>query len=306
MPESYQVLIVGGGPAGLTAGLYVARAGLKALLMERGVLGGQMVSAEIVENYPGFLEGISGFELGQLMEKQAKKFGLEVLSAEVMGVELWGKDKIIETSDGDYIAPALLLSTGSRYSELGVPGEGLVGRGVSYCATCDGPLFRDQAVAVVGGGDVAISEALFLSKLASKVFVIHRRDQLRATKVLQERAFAHPKMEFVWNTVVGSIVGNDRVEGLKLRNVKTGESSALKVSAVFVAVGLHPNTEYLKGLITLAPGGFVPVNERMETELPGVFAAGDIRYNSIRQVVAAAGDGAVAARSAEEFLNGRG
>jgi thioredoxin reductase (NADPH) len=256
----------------------------------------------MVENYPGFPEGISGFELGQRMEEQAKKFGLEILSTEVMGIELWGKDKVVHTSDGDYIAPALILATGSEYSKLSSIPDELVGRGVSYCATCDGPLFKGQEVAVVGGGDTAISDALYLSKLASKVFVIHRRDQLRAAKDLQERALVNPKMEFLWNTIVEGITGNDRVEGLELRNVKTGESSNLKVPALFVAVGLRPNTEYLKGFITLALGGFVTVDERMETELPGVFAAGDIRYNSIRQVVAAAGDGAIAAHSAEEFL----
>jgi thioredoxin reductase (NADPH) len=299
----YQVVIVGGGPAGLSAGLYTARAGLNTLLIEGKVLGGQIVNAELVENYPGFPEGVSGFELGQLMEQQARKFSVNIVNAEVLGLKLSGKDKIISTSSGDYVAPAVILATGSDPSKLGVPGEELIGRGVSYCATCDGPLFREQEIAVVGGGDTAITEALFLSRFASKVTVIHRREQLRATKVLQDRAFANPKIEFLWNTVVESIVGDDRVEGLRLKNVNTGESSNLRVSAVFVAVGLHPNTEYLNGLLALAPGGFIPANERMETEIPGVFAAGDIRYNSAKQVVTAAADGATAALSTERFLS---
>ena len=302
MAERYQVIIVGGGPAGLSAGLYAVRAGLSTLLIEQGILGGQIANAELVENYPGFPEGVSGFELGQLMAQQAAKFGVEIVNAEVLGVEVSGQDKIVNTSIGDYVAQALILASGSDYIKLDVPGEELVGKGVSYCATCDGPLFRDRAVAVVGGGDTAITDALFLTRFASKVFVIHRRHQLRAAKAFQERAFVNSKIEFIWDTVVESIMGDDRVHGLNLRNVKTGERSSLKVSAVFVAVGLRPNTGYLGGLIKLAPGGFISVNDQMETEIAGVFAAGDIRYNSVRQVVAAAGDGAVAALSAEKFI----
>lgn len=303
MAKHYQVIIVGGGPAGLSAGLYATRAGLSTLLIEKGILGGQITTTDIVENYPGFPEGISGFELGRLMAEQAAKFGLEILNAEVLEVQVSGPDKMVNTSAGDYVAQALILASGSNYIELDVPGGELVGKGVSYCATCDGPLFKNKVVAVVGGGDTGITEALFLAKLAAKVIVIELLPKLGATKVLQQRAFANPKMEINCDTVVESIVGNGRVRGLKLRNVKTGEVSSLEVDGVFVAVGLRPNTGYVKGLLALTPGGFIPVNDSMETEIPGVFAAGDIRYNSVRQVVTAAADGAVAALSAERYLS---
>lgn len=303
MAKHYQVIIVGGGPAGLSAGLYATRAGLSTLLLEKGILGGQIANAELVENYPGFPEGIPGFELGRLMAEQAAKFGLEIVNAEVLGVQVLGPDKMVNTSAGDYVAQALILASGSDYVKLDVPGGELVGKGVSYCATCDGPLFENKVVAVVGGGDAAITEALFLSKFAARVSVVHRRGRLRAVKALQKRAFANPKMEFVWHSVVEAITGNDRVRQLNLRNVKTGEASSLEVDGVFVAVGLRPNTGYVKGLLALTPGGFIPVNDSMETEIPGVFAAGDIRYNSVRQVVTAAADGAVAALSAERYLS---
>ncbi len=303
MARPYQVIIVGGGPAGLSAGLYATRAGLSTLLLEKGILGGQIANAELVENYPGFPEGIPGFELGRLMAEQAAKFGLEIVNAEVLGVQVLGPDKMVNTSAGDYVAQALILASGSDYVKLDVPGSELVGKGVSYCAICDGPLFKNKAVAVVGGGDAAITEALFLSKFAARVSVVHRRGRLRAVKALQKRAFANPKMEFIWHSVVEAITGNERVRQLNLRNVKTGEVSSLEVDGVFVAVGLRPNTGYVKGLLALTPGGFIPVNDSMETEIPGVFAAGDIRYNSVRQVVTAAADGAVAALSAERYLS---
>jgi len=299
----YPLIIVGGGPAGLTAGIYATRAGLKTLLLERASPGGQIVNAELVENYPGFPQGISGFELGQLMEEQAIKHGLKIERAEVSGIELAEGKKIVKTSEGNYIADAIIIAVGSEHAKLGIPGEGgLVGRGLSYCATCDGPLFRDRVVAVVGGGNVAITDALFLSRFTARVFVIHRRDQLRAAKILQERAFADPKIELIWDTVVEAIEGNGSVTGLQLRNIKTGERSPLRVDGVFMAAGSKPNTEYLAGILKLAPGGFIPVNVQMETEIAGILGAGDIRQDSIRQVVAAAGDGAIAAISAERFL----
>ncbi len=301
----YEVIIVGGGPAGLSAGLYATRAGLNTLLLEKGILGGQIANAELVENYPGFPEGIPGFELGRLMAEQAAKFGLETVNAEVVGVQVLGPDKMVNTSAGDYGAQALILASGSDYVKLDVPGSELVGKGVSYCATCDGPLFKNKAVAVVGGGDAAITEALFLSKFAARVSVVHRRGQLRAVKALQKRAFANPKMEFIWHSVVEAIKGNERVRQLNLRHVKTGEVSSLEVDGIFIAVGLRPNTGYVKGFLDLTPGGFIPVNDSMETEIPGVFAAGDIRYNSARQVVTAAADGAVAALSAVRYLSER-
>ena len=303
MDNSYQLIIVGGGPAGLSAGLYAARSRLHTLLIEKVIPGGQIMNAELVENYPGFPQGISGAELGSLMEQQARKYGLEITMADVEGVELGGEEKIVNTSEGQYRARALIIAGGSEHSKLGVPGEEeLRGRGVSYCATCDGALFNDQVVSVVGGGNVALNDALFLTRFASKVIVIHRRDQLRATKILQERAFAKPKLEFLWDTVVESIEGDSQVRELRLRNVKTKEESRLEVSGVFVAVGLRPNTGYLGGLLALSPEGFILVNDQMETGVPGVFAAGDIRAGSARQIASAVGDGVTAAISAERFL----
>ncbi len=304
MAEVYDVIIIGGGPSGLTAGLYAARSGLQTLLIEKAMPGGQIVNAEHVENYPGFPEGISGFDLSQLMLSQAKKFGLETLFAEVEWVSIPERQKLVKTDAADNWAKALIIAGGSDRNKLGVPGEQeLLGRGVSYCATCDGAFFRDQAVAVVGGGDAAVTEALLLTKLAAKVILIHRRSQLRASRVLQERAFANQKMDFLWDTVVEAILGDEVVKTLDLRNVGTGERSTLEVSGVFIYVGLHPNTDYLKEVLPLDASGHVITNSRMETEIPGVFAAGDIRRDSARQAITAAGDGATAALSAEKFLS---
>ena len=304
MGNSYQLIIIGGGPAGLSAGLYATRARLSTLLIERAIPGGQIINAELVENYPGFPQGISGAELGSLMEQQATKYGLEIIMAEVEGVEVGEEEKIVHTSEGQYRAKALIIAGGSEHGKLGVPGEEeLRGRGVSYCATCDGAFFKDQVIAVVGGGNVAINDALFLTRFASKVIVIHRRDQLRATKILGEGALARPKIEFLWDTVVESIGGDGQVRELGLRNVKTGTESKLEVSGIFVAVGLRPNTGYLEGVVALSPEGFILVNNQMETGVPGIFAAGDIRAGSARQVSSAVGDGATAAISAERYLS---
>ncbi len=301
--SDYQVIIIGGGPAGLTAGIYSTRAGLNTLLLEKMVPGGQITNSEMVENYPGFPEGISGFELGQLMEAQAKKHGLMMKMAEVKSLEIAGTGKIVKTASGDYETDAVIIAGGAEHAKLGIPGEDkFVGRGLSYCATCDGPFFRDRRVAVIGGGDVAIADALFLSRFSSRVFVIHRRDQLRATKILQDRAFADDRIEFIWDTVVAAIEGEDSVLGLKLKNVNNSNESFLEVGGVFMAVGTTPNTGYLNGVVKLGNGGTISVNEQMETEVQGVYAAGDIREGSIRQVVAAAGDGAVAAMSAERYI----
>ena len=304
MDKTHQLIIVGGGPAGLSAGLYASRSKLDILLIEKAVLGGQILNAEMVENYPGFPQGISGSELGALIAQQATKYGLLTVFAEVQGIEIRGGEKIVSTSEGQFKAKAVIIAGGSEYSKLDVPGEEeFTGKGVSYCAMCDGAFFRDQVVAVVGGGNVALNDALFLTGFASKVIVIHRRDQLRATKILHDRAFANPKIKFLWDTVVESITGDKLVKEIRLRNVKTGKGSSLEVSGVFVAVGLRPNTGYLKGLLTLDEGGFISVNGQTETGVPGVFAAGDIRAGSIRQVVSAAGDGATAAIAAERFLS---
>ena len=302
--NNYDVIIIGGGPAGLSAGLYASRARLTSLLIERGLVGGLITESELVENFPGFPEGISGLELGQLMHQQATKYGLETLLAEVTGIELSGKQKVVKTTKGDFIAKAVIIASGSERLKLGIPGEEeFTGKGVSYCATCDAAFFRELPVAVVGGGDTAIIEALHLSKFASKVTVIHRRHQLRATRILQEKAFSEPKVEFQWDSIVEEIEGRDSVKRIRLRQVKTGEKSALDVAGVFISVGIKPNTAYLKGTLALDAAGFIITNERMEAEIPGIFAAGDVRYHSARQAITAAGDGATAAIYAEKFIS---
>lgn len=301
--RDYHVIIVGGGPAGLTAGLYTSRARLDTLLLEKAVPGGQITMAENVENYPGFPEGINGWDLGTAMLQQVERYGLEKLAAEVTGLELDGELKKVKTTEGDFRAKVVIVSGGSERGKLGVPGEDrLLGRGVSVCATCDGAFFTNEAVAVVGGGNAAVSEALALTRHAAKVFVIHRRDQLRATKVVQERLFAEPKIELIWDTVVEEVVGEEKVEKLRLKNVKSGAVSMLEVAAVFVATGLRPNTGYLRGLLDLDEQGHIMVNMLMETSAAGVLAAGDIRHGSIKQCIAAAGDGAIAAVTAERLI----
>jgi thioredoxin reductase (NADPH) len=298
-----EVVIIGGGPAGLTAGLYAARARLNSLLIEKAVTGGWIATAGMVENYPGFPQGIDGVELADLMEEQAVKSGLEILTAEVTGIELKQEQKIVRTTEGDISAKAVIIAGGSDRVKLGVPGEEeFIGRGVSYCATCDAGFFREVPVAIAGGGNAAINEALYLSKFASRVVVIHRRQELRATQILQERAFAKPKIEFRWNTVIEAVEGEEKVKRLRLRDVSSGEKSTLDIAGIFVAIGARPNTEYLKEVLTLEENGSIITNEKMETEVPGIFAAGDIRANSIRQLVAAAGDGATAAIYAERFI----
>jgi len=304
MNEKYDVVIIGGGPAGLTAGLYASRAKLNSLLIEKGLVGGQVANAERVENYPAFPEGIGGLELGQLMHQQATKYGLKTLLAEVTGIELQRERKMIRTTEGDFIAKAVIIAGGSERQKLGVPGEEeFTGKGVSYCATCDAAFFREQPVAVVGGGDAAITEALHLAKFASRVTVIHRRDQLRASRILQEKAFSQPKIEFRWDSIVEKIEGENLVKRIRLRQVKTGEKSALEVAGIFMSIGLKPNTDYLKSILSLDVTGLIITDGKMETEIPGIFAAGDIRHNSARQVITAAGDGATAAIYAEKFIS---
>ena len=304
MARKYQLIIVGGGPAGLTAGLYSARGGLKVLLIEKEVIGGQIANADRVDNYPGFPEGISGFELARLIHQQATNHGLETMSGEVTGLTSRYGSNIVNTTEGDFIAQAVIIAGGSQFRKLEVPGEGeFLGKGVSYCATCDGPLFRDKAVAVVGGGDTAVTDALSLSKFVSSVKVIHRRNQLRASKVLQRKAQTEPKIEFIWDSVVTEVKGKEKLTDLVLKNTKNDTISLLAVDGVFVAIGLVPNTEYLRGVLPLDEGGYIITTELMETTVPGIFAAGDIRHNSVKQAIVAAGNGAVAALSAEWFID---
>jgi len=303
MKKDYEVIIIGGGPAGLSAGLYTSRARLGSLLIEKMGVGGQIADAEQVDNYPGFPQGIGGFELGQLMHQQATEYGLETLLAEVTGIELQERQKVVKTTEGNFATKAVIIASGSERRKLGIPGEEkFTGKGVSYCATCDAPLFREKPVAVVGGGDAAITEAIYLAKFASKVTVIHRRDQLRASRILQEKAFAEPKIEFLWDSVAEEIEGTDLVQRIRLHQVKTGEKSTLDISGVFISVGLKPNTDYLKGVLPLDAAGYIITNDKMETEIPGILAAGDIRHNSARQAITAAGDGATAAIYAERFI----
>ena len=299
----YDVVIIGGGPAGLSAGLYTARGRLSSLLIERELIGGQLTNAEWVENYPGFPEGINGLELSQLIHQQATKYGVITVAAEATGIELQENQKIVKTTEGKFIASVVIIAGSSKRQKLDVPGEEkYTGKGVSYCATCDGAFFKEQPVAVAGGGNAAISEALHLTKFASKVTVIHRRQQLRASRILQERAFAEHKIEFLWDTIVNEIEGGTFVTGLKLSNAVTGEKSTLKVAGIFIAIGSKPDTEYIRDILSLDAVGYIITNEKMETRVPGIFATGDIRSNSARQAITAAGDGATAAIYAERFL----
>jgi thioredoxin reductase (NADPH) len=301
--KKYDVIIVGGGPAGLTAGIYTARARLDTLLLEKEMIGGQIANIEMIENFPGFPDGISGYDLGQLMLQQAEKHGTNILYAEATGLEIVDGRKILQTSEGEFEAETLILAGAARRRRLGVPGEEqYTGRGVSYCATCDAPLYRDRVVAIAGGGNSAITEALHLAKFASRVIVIHRRDQLRASPILQERAFAEPGIEFIWDTSVKQIEGNDFVTKLKVASLKTGEESEIEVGGIFVSIGFDPDTGFLKGLVSLDNEGHIMTDNEMETSVPGIFAAGDIRSKFARQAITAAGEGATAAISAERYL----
>ncbi len=299
----YDIIIIGGGPAGLTAGIYTARSRLKCALIEKGIVGGQIVNSELVENFPGFPQGISGFDLTRLMQEQATRFNLPFVVDQINSIDVTGDVRVLKGNEGEYRTRAIIIASGSERVKLGVPGEEkYTGRGVSFCATCDAAFFRDQAVAVVGGGNAALSEALQLSKYAASISVIHRRDQLRATRVVQERAESEPKIKFIFDSEVTEIQGGDFVSRIKVRNVKTGREGWLEVGGVFEAIGFRPNTEHLKPLLALDELGAVMVNDRLETGVPGVFAAGDIRHNSGRQCITAAGDGAMAAMNAERYL----
>jgi thioredoxin reductase (NADPH) len=308
MAKVYDILIIGGGPAGLAAGLYAARAKMDALLVERAACGGQVLIADTIENYPGFPDGIKGPDLAGWMTKQAGHFGLKIESAEAACVEAKRSGKepftVKLAGDGELKALSIIVATGARWNKLGVPGEAhLTGRGVSYCATCDGPLFRAKDVVVVGGGDTALEDALFLTKFADRVMIVHRRDRLRATKILQERVNANKKIELCLNSTAAEIVGNTKVEGVKVKDVPTGKEKVVKCDGVFVLIGLVPNSDVVNGVVKLRPKGYVITDEEMRTSAEGIFAAGDVRAKILRQVVTATGDGAIAATSAERYVD---
>lgn len=302
--DIHDIVIIGGGPAGLTAGLYAARARLNAVLLEQMGFGGQLLTYERVENYPGFPEGIGAFGLAELISAQALRFGMQVKNAEVRGLDLCGKIKKVILSDGVIETKTIIIASGASPNKLGVPGETeLTGRGVSYCAVCDAPFYRDQEVAVVGGGDTAIEEALYLTKFARKVYIVHRRDRLRATPVIQEKAFQNDRISFILCNVVTEIKGGpEGVSGLLMRDVKSSGISEAPVTGVFVFVGIRPNDAFIPKELTRDPCGFLCTDQEMATAIPGVFAAGDIRAKALRQIVTAVGDGATAAFNAGRYI----
>ena len=299
----YDMIIIGGGPAGYTAALYAARAGLCALVLERLAPGGQMALTHQIDNYPGFPDGVDGFTLADSMKNQAERFGVQTKLAEVKSLSLLENHKLVKTANESFLAKTVVLAMGANPRELGVQNETeLVGRGVSYCAACDGMFYRGKTVAVVGGGDTAAVDALLLSRVAKKVVIIHRRDTLRATKIYHEPLLKAENVEFCWDSVVTELLHDEKISGVRLRNVKTGDFSEIAVDGVFVSVGRKPATELLQGQIALDESGYVIAGEDTKTSIDGVFAVGDIRTKSLRQVVTAVADGAVAVHSAEEYL----
>lgn len=300
----YDVIVIGGGPGGYTAALYAARANLSVAILEKLSPGGQMGTTDVIDNYPGFPQGVNGFELAMQMKEGAERFGAQTQLAEVTQVELAGQVKTVHTSGGDYQARTVVLATGAHPRELGLPGEReLRGRGVSYCATCDGMFYRGKTVVVVGGGNTAVSDVLYLSRLCEKVYLVHRRDALRASKVYLDPLQKAENMEFVWDSEVKQLLRDQAVTGVRVRNKKTGEERDIPCGGVFVAVGYLPNTELYRGQVELDEAGYVLADETTQTNLPGVFAVGDLRKKPLRQVVTAASDGAVAAHFIEEYLN---
>lgn len=300
----YDIIIIGTGPAGLAAAIYGERARLSLLVIEKQPMsGGQIINTTDVDNYPG-LQGVGGFELASKLRSHADAMGAEIITAEVKEVELLGDVKRVVTEDAVYKGKTVIIATGATHRKLGVAGEEeLLGAGVSYCATCDGAFFRGKEVAVIGGGDVALEDALFLSRISSKVYLIHRRDEFRGAKSLQEKVFAAENIEIIWNTVAEEVVGEGKVEALALKNRVSGETYRLSVQGVFVAVGIQPNTELFRGMMELDKSGYICAGEEGNTSIPGVFAAGDVRTKQLRQVITAAADGANAVTSVEHYLN---
>lgn len=302
--KNYDIAILGAGPAGMTAGLYAGRGGLRAVIIEKMMPGGLAANTEKIDNYPGFPEGISGFELAQKMEQQAKKFGAEILSAQAESVAPEDRYQLIKLSDGTTIkSKALIIATGAFPKTLGVRGEKeLLGKGVSYCAICDGAFFRNQAVAVLGGGDSAVQEAVYLAGLASKVTVIHRRDALRAADSIQKIAFANKKIEFAWNKEILAIEGSTGVTGVRVRDKKTLQEEAIPVTGAFIYVGYKPSSDLVKSIVKTDELGYIITDGSMATSFPGIYACGDVRQKLVRQVSSAVGDGATAAIAAQQYL----
>ncbi len=298
-----KVLILGSGPTGYAAALYAARAELQPVVLTGMQLGGQAALTHTIENYPGFPDGVGGAELGELFQKQAERFGAVTEFDTANAVDLSKRPFRVTTDNGEYLADVLIIATGASPNHLNIPGEvEFTGRGVSYCATCDGWFFKDKKVVVVGGGDSALEEGLFITRYASSVTIVHRRNELRAGAILQKRAREHPKIKFIWDTVVTGTIGTEKLEGVKLKNVKTGEESTLETDGLFIFIGHTPNTQMFKGQLEMDSLGYIKVNEKMETSVPGVFAAGEAADPHFRQVITSAGMGAAAAISATRLL----
>ena len=298
-----KVLVLGSGPAGLSAALYAARAELAPVVLTGMQLGGQAALTYTIENYPGFPEGVGGAQLGELFQKQAEHFGAKVEYDTASAVDLSQHPFKVTTDSSEYAADSLIISTGADPNKLKVPGEQeLTGRGVSYCATCDGWFFKDKKVVIVGGGDSALEEGLFITRYASSVTIIHRREELRASPLLQKRAMEHPKVNFIWNSVVTEVAGTDKVEALKLKNVKTGEETTFETDGLFIFIGHTPNTQMFQGQLEMSDLGYIVVNDKMETSVEGVYAAGEAADPHFRQVITSAGMGAAAAIQATHFL----
>ena len=306
MDKIYDMIIIGGGPAGYTAALYGARAGLSTLVMEKMVVGGQMALTDKIDNYPGFEDGIEGLSLGEKMKNEAERSGARTVFATVLSADLKSDPKVIKTSDDIFYGRTVVIATGAEPRELGVAMEKeLVGRGVSYCATCDGMFFKGKTVVVVGGGNTAAADILLLSRVASKVFVVHRRDTMRASKTYHETLMKAENVEFCWDSQVTGILSDDKVTGVRIKNINTGDERKLSCDGIFVAIGRKPASELAAGQLDLDERGYVITDESTKTNIPGVFAAGDVRTKVLRQVITAASDGAMAARYAEEYLAGR-
>ena len=299
----YDMVIVGGGPGGYTAALYAARAGLRVVVLEKLSAGGQMAQSHQIDNYPGFVDGIDGFTLAEQMQQQAERFGAETEYAQVYRLDLQADPKVIESSEGTFYGRTVVLATGAGPRELGLPGEReLTGRGVAYCAACDGMIYKGKTVVVVGGGNSAAADALLLNRIAQKVILVHRRDALRATRVYHGQLEKAENVEFRWNSVVTELLHGDKVTGVRVRDVDTGEESVIDCQAVFISVGRKPATELVAGQLELDDGGYVAADESTRTNIPGVYAVGDVRHKQLRQVVTAVADGAVAVHVAEGYL----